>query len=239
MIIYGKHAVFAALLNKNRRHKQLFITKNTEDKLPKHIKLPSVKISITSNKHLDDLTQSDSHQGIALETSRIFKENLLDLNDIIEKDIAHILILDHLEDPQNVGNIIRSAAAFNTDAIILTRNRSVKETPSLIKAACGATEIIPIFVISNIMNMIKDLKKYNFWILGLDANAKYDINTFDIPKKSVSIIGAEQSGIQKLHKNHCDWLIKIPISEKVESLNAATTAAIIMNRFSSIHNTIK
>ena len=153
----------------------------------------------------------------------------------MNKDIAHLLILDHLEDPQNVGNIIRSAGAFDANAIILTKQRSVQETPSLIKACSGASEIVPIFVVPNIATIIKESKEYGFWVLGLDGTATENINHFEMPKKSVSIIGSEKSGIQNMHKKLCDWLIKIPISHNVESLNAATAAGMILNKFKSTH----
>lgn len=238
MIIYGKHAVCAALLNKKRQSEVLYCTEKTQHLAPNQNSIPhKLKTKVTTSKFLDELTQSTNHQGIALKTSKVFQEKLSQLFDITQKDTAHILILDHLEDPQNVGNIIRSAVAFNTSAIILARHRSSKETPALIKAACGAAEIVPIFIVSNIANTIKELKQENFWVLGLDGNAKEDINKFKIPQKAVSIIGSEQNGIQQLNKKNCDWLIKIPISNQVESLNAATAAGIIMNKFNGTYHT--
>lgn len=236
MLIYGKHAVLAALANKNRQNKILYCSEQTQHKLQHEIRITNnIQVVITTNKHLNDLTQSTNHQGIALKTSRIFQEELSNLYNIMQKEIAHVLILDHLEDPQNVGNIIRSAGAFDVDAVIITKHRSVQETSSLIKASSGASEFVPIFTVPNIANIIKDLKQHGFWILGLDGTAKENINNFDIPNKTASIIGSEQSGIQPINKKHCDWLIKIPISKNVESLNAGTAAGIIMNKFKSTH----
>lgn len=238
MIVYGKHSVCAALLNKKRHNEILYCTEKTQHLVPNPTKIKNkVKIKLTTSKFLDDLTQSTNHQGMALKTSRIFQEKLSQLFDITQNDTVHILILDHLEDPQNVGNIIRSAAAFNISAIILARHRSSKETPALIKAACGAAEIVPILVVSNIANIIKELKQENFWVLGLDGNAKENINKFKMPQKALSIIGSEQNGIQQLNKKNCDWLVKIPISSQVESLNAATAAGIIMNKFNDAYYT--
>jgi 23S rRNA (guanosine2251-2'-O)-methyltransferase len=237
MLIYGKHAVVAALANKNRKNKTLYCTEQTQHKLQHDIRIPQdIQIIVTTNKYLNDLTQSTNHQGIALKTSHIFQEELSNLYHIMQKEVAHIFILDHLEDPQNVGNIIRSAGAFDVDAVIITKHRSVQETPALIKACSGTSEFVPIFVVPNIANIIKDLKQHGFWILGLDGTAKENINSFDMPNKTASIVGSEQSGIQPINKKHCDWLIKIPISAKVESLNAATAAGIIMNKFKSTHS---
>lgn len=235
MIIYGKHAVCAALSNNKRHSEVLYCTEKTQKLIPRQIP-QQLKIKVTTGKFLDELTQSTNHQGMALKTSRIFQEKLPQLFDIMQKKTAHILILDHLEDPQNVGNIIRSASAFNVSAIVIARHRSSKETPALTKAACGAAEIVPIFIVSNITNIIKEFKQHEFWVSGLDGKAKEDVNRFDLPSKLVSIIGSEQNGIQNLHKKHCDWLIKIPISNNVESLNAGTAAAIIMQKFSSAYH---
>lgn len=237
MLIYGKHAVLAALMNTKRKSTTLYCTEQTKEKLQTNLlALKNIQLITTTNKHLTDLTQSNNHQGIALKTSKVFQEELSELYNILNKDIAHVLILDHLEDPQNAGNIIRSAGAFGVDAVILAKHRSVQETPSLIKACSGASETVSIFVVPNISTIIKDLKQHGFWVLGLEGTAIHDINTFEIPQKCASIIGAEQNGIQPINKKHCDWLIKIPIYNKVESLNAATAAGIIMNKFKSVHH---
>ena len=234
MIIYGKHAVIAALANKKRQNQTIYLTAQNTELFSKHLD-KNIKVHITNNNHIDKLTKSTNHQGVALYTSTIFDSNLENLYKITKQEKAHILILDHLEDPQNIGNIIRSAGAFNVSAIILPKDRSAKETPALIKASCGAIETIPIFVVTNIGHIIKELKHENFWILGLDGKAQQSINNFDMPLKSISIVGSEQNGIKQLHQKLCDWLIKITISSNMESLNAATAAAIIMHTYYQKH----
>ena len=230
MIIYGKHAVIAALSNQNRKHKKLFVTELVRQKL--NLKTPNnCLIETTTNQYLDKLVQNTSHQGIALETSPIFQTNLVEFYKKLEQKTSHILILDHLEDPQNIGNIIRSAAAFAVDAIVMTKDRSAQETPALIKASSGTAEIIPIYLVPNIMNIVKDLKDAGYWVMGLDGNTKENIYKLDMPSKLATILGSEQHGMQQLHKKHCDWLVKIPITHNIESLNASTAAAIAMSLF--------
>ena len=146
---------------------------------------------------------------------------------------SRILILDQLTDPQNVGSIIRSAFAFNFDAVCLLKNNSPIETPSLIKASAGEIDNIQILEIGNLVQEIKILKKQNFFIYGLDGEGKIKIQEIDKTDNRIAlIIGAEGKGLRNLTKQSVDGLIKIEINPKCNSLNAANAASVAMYEIS-------
>ena len=155
----------------------------------------------------------------------IFKNKIEDLDFTDGKD--RIVILDQVTDPQNIGAIIRSAAAFGINKLILPSDNAPDENAGIAKAACGCLELIQIAKVTNIKNTIEKLKKMDFWIAGLDTDGKGDINDISEIDKLAIIIGSEGKGMRRLTLTHCDFLIKIPISKQVESLNASNAASII------------
>lgn len=226
--IYGRHAVLAALENNKRSHKQILTTQNLYSYNKTLIDRAEVKVIIKSPKELDLLAPDSVHQNIILHTSSVISRDTTHLKNIIKKEKSIIVALDQVTDPQNIGAIIRSALAFNVDAILLTEHDTPNETASLVKAAAGAIEKLPIIKITNLVNTIKLLKKNNYWAIGLDSNTKNLISTYSFDKKTLLIMGSEGKGLRQLTIQNCDSLIKLPISESVESLNVSNAAAIAM-----------
>ena len=145
------------------------------------------------------------------------------------KTINHLLILDRIQSPYNFGALIRSAVANGFDAIIISNKKQILVTPAVEKVAVGCALKIPIIVVANLCNTISQLKKLDFWILGTN-NSKNSINYFNyqVDQKTVLILGSEQKGIKPLILKKCDWVLKIPISQNVESLNVSVAGSIIM-----------
>ena len=187
-----------------------------------------VSCEIVTNKQLDSLFRSVSHQGVALETESIFKINLQEISHILKRETSILLLLDQLTDVQNAGNIIRSAHAFKVDSVLTTKDNAFSETPALAKAACGALDQIPVITVTNLLSTIQTLKIAGYWIAGLDSHAEQFLHDFKFPSKTALVLGAEDIGLRNLTKKGCDFLLKIKMQSKLDSINASSACAIAM-----------
>lgn len=228
--IYGHHAVTAALANPNRGKILLKMTK--ESALDKSL-LQEVQTQIVTRQEIDALVPVGAvHQGLALQV-RPLEPTFID--DIIRKantmDKAVILMLDQVTDPHNIGALLRSSAAFNALAVILPDANAPDETGALAKSACGGLEIVPLIRVSNLVRTIEAFKKAGFWVLGLEGTAQKTISEDKLPLKTVFILGSEGEGLRRLTAENCDYMVKLPISENMESLNVSNAGAIALYEF--------
>ena len=233
--IYGNHPVKSALLSSNRSCYLLCTTEKKFDYWNNFVisNKVNIKIVLLETFELNNLSNSNNHQGVVVFSSKIIKKKLSEYLKKLSSKKSRILILDQLTDPQNVGSIIRSAFAFNFDAVCLLKNNSPIETPSLIKASAGEIDNIQILEIGNLVQEIKILKKQNFFIYGLDGEGKIKIQEIDKNDNRIAlIIGAEGKGLRNLTKQNADRLVKIDINPKCNSLNAANAASVAMYEIS-------
>lgn len=225
MIIYGKNMVLEALRNKDKI-KKVYLTKNNLDLIEKY-KQKISKIQISSIKELDMLA-SGNHQGIVAEVEEY---GYVSLEEVIKKHKddknVSLAILDGLEDPHNLGAILRSADASGIDGIIIPKNRSVQLSSTVAKVSTGAIEYVDVIQVVNLVNTIKTLKENGYWIIGLELDGSVDYRKQDYTGKIVVIIGSEGRGISKLVKENCDYLVNIPMVGHVNSLNASVSASIL------------
>jgi 23S rRNA (guanosine2251-2'-O)-methyltransferase len=222
LFLYGKHACLAALKNRQRKIINLYITKNFDIS---ELQVNSgLKPQLITGEHAERLLPAGSvHQGIILETLPLSEPGIA----YIEKKGGIIVVLDQLTDPQNVGAILRTAAAFNVTAIILPKDNAPEESAALAKAASGALEIVPIIRVTNLVRSIEELKKHGYWFIGMDGNTDTTIdNIKDISRNTGLVMGAEGKGLRRLTRDSCDFIAKIQISQQVESLNVSNAAAI-------------
>lgn len=224
--VYGKHAAIAALGNNLRKIYKAFLTIENFKALEKLLKARQIPYTITTNKQLDSFVGAISHQGIALDASPIFKNDLHEIAPLLKREKSILLFLDQLTDIQNVGNIIRSAYAFKVDAVLTTKDHSFSETPALAKAACGALDKVPVIAVTNLASTLKHLKDSGYWIAGLDSHAPQLIQNFEFPSKIALIVGSEDTGLRNLTKQNCDFLLKINIRTNSDSINASSACAI-------------
>ena len=224
--MYGKHAVLAALSNKNRIVKQVYCT---EDVFAQNKNLISkFRYEITNSEGFTKIIgPAGPHQGIAAYLSGLFSNEIRDI-----ETIDKVAILDQITDPQNIGAIIRNAAAFNFEAIIIPADNAPDENSTIAKAASGALELVQIIKVPNLRNAIEFLKKNGFWIIGLDGHAKEILDKKLISSKMAIVLGSEDQGLRRLTKENCDHLVKIPISHSLESLNVSAASAIVFHLFS-------
>jgi 23S rRNA (guanosine2251-2'-O)-methyltransferase len=227
MIVSGRNNVKEILKNfkKNNGIKKAILQNNfNELDILSLIKSRNIPLKYMEKAKLDALAKNN-HQGVILE---IRDFNYVDIDSIIaNKDKCTIVILDHLEDPHNLGAIVRTAEASGVDGIILPINRSVSVNETVMKTSVGALSNVKICQVTNLMNTIKSLKKNGFWIYGADMNGE-DYSKIDYAKKSCLIIGNEGSGLSHIVRESCDFIVSIPMYGKVNSLNASVAAGILL-----------
>ena len=222
--IGGRHAVEAALNNKNREIVRVVSLQE--------IKVASkrIEIQIENKKFFNKIFMDKdlAHQGIAA-LIKPLKEHSLE-EEIKNNNLKNLIALDGITDTRNVGSIIRNSVAFNIDGIIVNKKEINQDSQAMYKAASGAMENIKIFPVSNITNYIKLLKKNDFWVIGFDSNAKRNFEKFKWFKKNLLIFGSENKGIGKNILSNCDEVLKINISNKIDSLNVScATSAVLCN----------
>ena len=181
------------------------------------------KIKLARKSEIDNLTK-DNHQGIIIDMEDY---QYTPLNKILNREDDKILILDHILDPHNFGAIIRTAVAAGFNAIIIPNDRQVLVNSTVVKTSVGAVFDIDIVLVTNLNNTIKILKDNGFWIYGTVMSGE-DYREVDYNGKVCLIIGNEEKGMSKLVKESCDFLITIPISPKIDSLNASVAAGILI-----------
>lgn len=226
MIVSGRNNVKEILKNfeKNFGIKKAILQNNFNEKdILTLLKMRKISIIYEEKVKLDTLAKNN-HQGVILEVGDY---NYVSLDSIINKGKCKIIILDHLEDPHNLGAIVRTVEASGLDGIILPINRSVSVNETVMKTSVGALYNVKICQVTNLSNTIKYLKKNGFWIYGASMEGeKYSHVKFS--DKSCLIIGNEGSGLARIVKESCDYIVSIPMNGKVNSLNASVAAGILI-----------
>jgi len=232
LIIYGRHAVISALKNPKRQIKKLLISaENREEIEGLNLNIPYT--TIDKKEFAKILSQDAVHQGFALYCNRLETYDIEDLIALAEnKQRCHILILDQVTDPQNIGAIIRSCAAFETLGLVVQDKNSPLESGAMDKAAAGTIEFVPIARVTNLSRAIEKLKNADFWVMGMDGYAETTIDKINKSGKIAIVMGSEGKGMRRLVQENCDSSVKLPISPNVESLNVSTAAAIALYELS-------
>ena len=234
--IIGQHAVIEALKNPKRKVLKVFLTEESKKKIhrksPNQNLLNDVKVYFKTNKELDKYSNKENllHQGYVAEIEHleksVLKEFIKDKNDIT------FVCLDGVTDPRNIGSLIRSAASFSIDGIIVKERSFPSESKLLFKAASGATEHVNIFEVSNINSTLKNLKEKNFWVYGFDSNVKKKFTDIEWRGNKILLFGSEGMGMHKHTLKYADFLVRIDIDKKVDSLNISNSAAIVLHHLS-------
>jgi 23S rRNA (guanosine2251-2'-O)-methyltransferase len=244
-LIVGKNAVMQLLLHGERTHQVLINRNSKNDERIKAIiaiaEENNVPYRLVEPKELDQKCRGVKHQGIL---AYIPKRQFAEIEDILElakeqKQLPFILVLDGIEDPHNFGSIIRTAVAAGVHGIIIPKAKQSEITPVVSKVSTGAVNQILIAKVSNIANTLDILKKHNIWIIGTDMHAELDYSQQDYEMGVALVIGNEGKGIGRLVKEKCDFLIKIPISMAIDSLNAGVSAGIMIFKIKEKREQIK
>jgi 23S rRNA (guanosine2251-2'-O)-methyltransferase len=234
--IIGQHAVIEALKNPKRKVLRIFLTeeskKNIHRKSPKKNLLSDVKVYFKTKKELDKYSNKENllHQGYVAEVEHLETTVLKDF--IKKKENLTLACLDGVTDPRNIGSLIRSAVAFGINGIIIKERSFPRESKLMFKAASGAMEYISIFEVSNINSTLKNLKNKNFWVYGFDGNGEKNFNDIEWKGNNILLFGSEGSGMHQHTSKYADFLVKIDINKKIESLNISNSAAIVFHHLS-------
>ncbi|MFI3329692.1 MAG: 23S rRNA (guanosine(2251)-2'-O)-methyltransferase RlmB [bacterium] len=228
MKIFGKNVIYAALDAKHKFY-EIFLREDIKEKdfkLVERIKKADIKLHVLKPNEMDKMFKG-LHQGYGANVHDYDDNSIEDIIDTSKKQL--IVILDKLNDPNNLGAIIRSCDAFGIDGIVIPKNRSISVTETVVKISTGAIEYVKICTETNINQTIDYLKKNGFWIVGTDASAKTSIYDIEFDRSLALVIGSEGYGISQLTQKKCDYITKIPMYGHVNSLNASASAAICLS----------
>ena len=221
--IYGRKPVLDTLDTDIKVYKAYILKQNSKlvNKIINKLEEKNIEISFVDKRFFDKI--DINHQGVMIEVESFKYESLDDLSD--EK---RLIILDQIEDPHNLGAIIRSAESFGFDGVVIPERRSASVTSTVYKTSAGAINNIKVYRVKNLTRSIKDLKDKGFWIYGLAGEADSSIDKADLTGKVGLVVGNEGSGISRLVRDNCDMLVNIPMLGRVNSLNASVAAGISM-----------
>lgn len=222
MYVYGKN-VMKECMNKKSTIHEVFLLKTSADKrILDYLSYHQIPYSFCERKKLDQLV-SGNHQGIVLKIPDFVYSDVEDL--LLENE--KIVLLDHIEDPHNMGAIIRTCEAAGIKGIIIPKDRSVDINGTVMKTSVGALEFVKVAKVTNVVNTMEFLKKKGYWIVGTDMEGE-DYKTLSYEGKIVLIISNEGKGISRIVKEHCDYIAKIPMYGNINSLNASVAAGIMI-----------
>lgn len=224
MIVYGRN-VALEYLKKSEKVRKIYLREGFHDEnINLLVEKSKIEPKYLPKFELDRLANG-VHQGIILD---VVDFSYTDYHKFINESQAFVVILDHLEDPHNLGAIIRTSEAAGVNGIIIPKDRSVTVNSTVIKTSTGAIDNIPIAQVTNLNQTIADLKKEGFWIVGTDMTNSTDYRKLDYSGKIALIIGNEGSGLSRMVKESCDFMALIPMYGKVNSLNASVAAGILI-----------
>lgn len=231
-VIFGIHAVEEALAARGRGFEYVAVASGRGDQRIQRIvqlcRESGVAVRTIPRDQLTRLAKSPTHQGIVAVTAEKRYGTIEDLLEHRRGKHAFILVLDGVEDPHNLGAIIRTAEGAGADGIIVPDRRAVGVTGTVVKASAGASEYLPIAKVTNISRTIEDLKARNIWAVGLDERGDQFYDQLDYKMDCALVLGAEGHGLHEQIRKKCDFLVSIPMAGKVPSLNVSVAGAIVM-----------
>jgi len=226
--LYGHHPVAAALDNPLRPCRRLLATAPALARLGRLADRPGLEVERVGPKELARVLPEDVvHQGCALLVGPLPTRPLEALLAGLGAE-ALVLVLDRIQDPRNLGAILRSAAALDVAAVILPERRSAPLGAACAKAASGALDMVPIVEVANLVQAIETLKRAGFWVVGLDAHAETPLESLPFRSRRALVLGSEEKGMRRLVAEHCDLSAKLAISPRIDSLNVAVAAGIAL-----------
>ena len=234
--LYGRHAVAAALANPERRCRRLVCLRDAAEELSALLATSRAAARPGAPEILDRATleallpRGAVHQGMALAADELRAAELgALLASLPAENAPHILLLlDQVSDPQNVGAILRSAAAFAAVAVIVPEHGAPAVTGALAKAASGAIEAVPLIRVTNLARCLDELKEMGFWSVGLDSAAPESLAALDLPARVALVLGGEGVGLRRLVRERCDFLAHLPTRGALTSLNVSNAAAVAL-----------
>jgi 23S rRNA (guanosine2251-2'-O)-methyltransferase len=236
-IVYGIHSLAAIIEREPERLIEIYALKGRQDErvtpIINQAQSLGLSVQFMSRKALDDKSKGEQHQGIMAKVKSAKQKDEHDLQQILEQKEAagkspFLLVLDGVTDPHNLGAVLRTADAAGVDAVIVPKDRSAKLNGTARKVACGAAEVIPLIVVTNLARALKQLQDSGVWIIGTAGEAEKDVFNMGLTGPLALVMGAEGTGMRRLTREHCDDLVKIPMAGSVSSLNVSVATGVIL-----------
>jgi 23S rRNA (guanosine2251-2'-O)-methyltransferase len=230
--IYGINSVTEALKSRGRAFEWVGMAKERHDlrlqRLIEDCRKIGVPVRFLQRTELDRMAGNAAHQGVVAVTSAKQYNDLADVIAAKRSKYSLMLVLDGVEDPHNLGAILRTADAAGANGIVIPERRAAAVTGTVTKASAGASEHLPIAKVTNISRTVEELKENNIWTVGLDERADQTYDALDYNMDCALVLGAEGKGLHDLVKRKCDFLVSIPMLGKVPSLNVSVAAAVVL-----------
>ncbi len=229
-LLFGRNAILESLGAERRKPTRLWVAEGLRederiDQIMELARASEVLIETVPRTMLDDQLPEVNHQGVLLESGNY---PYADLADVIDRE-GTVLVLDHLQDPQNFGTLLRSAEAAGVAGVIIPTDRSAEISPTVVNASSGAVEHLAIATVPNLGNALEKLEASGRWIVGLDGGpGSQDLFTTDVPTPAVLVVGSEGPGLTANIRKRCQLIVSLPMRGQVESLNAATAGSIVL-----------
>ncbi len=232
-VLYGVHPVAEALKAGRRRFDHVLVAAERHDdrlsSLVAECRRAGVRVRQEAREHLTQLAGTAAHQGVV---AVVRPKELLTIEDLFEAPDPNqsrlLLALDGVEDPQNLGALLRVADGAGVDGVVVTERRSAPLSPVAVKASAGAVEHLRISRVVNLVRALEELKEQNIWVIGLDERGDTDYDRFDLTGDCVLVMGREGAGLHDLVRRTCDHLLRIPMAGGVSSLNVSTAGAVVL-----------
>jgi 23S rRNA (guanosine2251-2'-O)-methyltransferase len=229
-ILYGLHPVEEALRSGSRKFDHVCVARERHDPRLQRVidacRENGVRVRAESRDELTRLAKTAAHQGVV---AIVRGRELLELEDLFEGQEPRLLLaLDGIEDPQNLGALLRSADASGVDGVVVTERRSAPLSAAAVKASAGAAEHVRIARVVNLVRALEQLKERNVWCVGLDERGSSSYDEYDFTSNTVIVLGREGDGLHDLVRRTCDHLLRIPMAGQVASLNVSAAGAVVM-----------
>jgi 23S rRNA (guanosine2251-2'-O)-methyltransferase len=230
-ILFGLHPVEEALRSGTRKFDHVCFARERQDvrleKLIQGCRDAGIKTRLDTRDQLTKLARTEAHQGVV---AMVRPRQFLEVSDLLEGTQANrmLLALDGVEDPQNLGALLRTAEGAGVAGVVVTERRSAPLSPVAVKASAGAAEHVKIARVVNLVRALEELKKRDLWCIGLDERGSVDYDQFDFSIGCVLVLGREGYGLHDLTKRTCDHLLRIPMAGRVHSLNVSAAAAVVL-----------
>jgi len=232
--LFGIHAVQAALEFSPQKIQRAWVDGQRQDARLKQVIEELAALGIIpekiDRKKMDRMADGKNHQGIvaAVELPAMRGEDQLKEDFEALTATPFYLVLDQVQDPHNLGACLRTADAVGVQGIIVTKDNAASITPTVCKVASGAAETVPVYQVTNLARTLRWLKEQNIWIMGAAGEAEQTVFEMQLDMPLAIVMGAEGSGMRHLTRQHCDFLVKIPMAGQVESLNVSVAAGVLM-----------
>ncbi len=230
--LYGINTVTEALKARGRAFEWVGVAKERNDirlqRIITECRKIGVPVRVLTRVELDELAVAGAHQGVVAVTSA---KQYTDLDDLVAArrgEHSLIVVLDGIEDPHNLGAILRTADAAGADGVVIPERRSAGVTGTVAKTSAGASEHLPVAKVTNISRAIEELKSKELWVVGLDERGKQSYEQVDYKMHCAIVLGAEGKGLHDLVQRHCDFLVSIPMLGQVPSLNVSVAAGVVL-----------